>query len=161
MTEREQRRLENHRLAVLEHAVEVTGTVAQTCRYFGISRQTFYKWLRRYGARIRLHGEGLPVGVPESMTPTGISVGSGWGLGVVSRACAWAALRRCRQIGCPSQGGHRSMFPSGPGRRTPPASIVFEDTAVGEHSQHPVAEPLQDLAPEPVDRPGRRPPISP
>ncbi len=48
MTEREQRRLENHRLAVLEHAVEVTGTVAQTCRYFGISRQTFYKWLRRY-----------------------------------------------------------------------------------------------------------------
>ncbi|MEW2386620.1 IS481 family transposase [Micromonospora sp. NPDC047707] len=37
-----------HRLAVLRHAEEVTGNVAQTCRYYGISRQTFYKWLRRY-----------------------------------------------------------------------------------------------------------------
>ena len=48
MTEREQRRLVNHRLAVLQHAEEVTGNVARTCRYYGISRQTFYKWLRRY-----------------------------------------------------------------------------------------------------------------
>ena len=48
MTEHEQRRLVNHRLAVLQHAAEVTGNVARTCRYYGISRQTFYKWLRRY-----------------------------------------------------------------------------------------------------------------
>lgn len=48
MTEREQRRLVNHRMAVLEHAREVTGNVAQTCRYYGISRQTFYKWRNRY-----------------------------------------------------------------------------------------------------------------
>ena len=48
MTEREHQRLVNHRLAVLRHAEEVTGNVAQTCRYFGISRQTFYQWLRRY-----------------------------------------------------------------------------------------------------------------
>ncbi len=48
MTEHEQRRLVNHRLAVLQHAEEVTGNVARTCRYYGISRQTFYKWLRRY-----------------------------------------------------------------------------------------------------------------
>lgn len=48
MTEHEQRRLVNHRLSVLQHAAEVTGNVAQTCRYYGISRQTFYKWLRRY-----------------------------------------------------------------------------------------------------------------
>ena len=33
---------------MLQHAVEVTGNVSQTCRYYGISRQTFYKWLRRY-----------------------------------------------------------------------------------------------------------------
>jgi transposase-like protein len=26
----------------------VTGNVAQTCRYYGIGRQTFYVWLRRY-----------------------------------------------------------------------------------------------------------------
>jgi transposase len=38
----------NHRLAVIRHAEEVTGNVSQTCRYFGISRQTFYVWLRRY-----------------------------------------------------------------------------------------------------------------
>lgn len=48
MTEHEQRRLVNHRLAILHHAVEVTGNVAQTCRYHGIGRQTFYKWLGRY-----------------------------------------------------------------------------------------------------------------
>lgn len=48
MTEHEQRRLVRHRLAVLQHAEDVTGNVAQTCRYYGISRQTSYKWLRRY-----------------------------------------------------------------------------------------------------------------
>lgn len=48
MTEHEQRRLVNHRLGVLEHAAEVTGNVSQTCRYYGISRPTFYKWLRRF-----------------------------------------------------------------------------------------------------------------
>ena len=48
MTGRDQQRLVNHRLAVIRHAEEVTGNVAQTCRYFGITRQTFYVWLRRY-----------------------------------------------------------------------------------------------------------------
>jgi transposase InsO family protein len=48
MTEQMQRRLVAHRLAVLQHAAEVTGNVARTCRYYGISRNTFYKWLRRY-----------------------------------------------------------------------------------------------------------------
>ncbi|MFL6098590.1 MAG: IS481 family transposase [Actinomycetales bacterium] len=37
-----------HRLAVLQHAEEVTGNVSMTCRYFGISRQVFYTWRRRY-----------------------------------------------------------------------------------------------------------------
>ena len=32
MTEREQQRLVRHRLAVLQHAEEVTGNVSQTCR---------------------------------------------------------------------------------------------------------------------------------
>jgi len=35
-------------LAVLRHAEEVTGNVALTCRYFGISRPTFYKWRDRF-----------------------------------------------------------------------------------------------------------------
>ncbi len=38
------------RLAVLRHVDEVTGNVAMTCRYFGISRQLYYTWLRRYRA---------------------------------------------------------------------------------------------------------------
>jgi hypothetical protein len=53
MTEIEQQRKVRHRLAVLRHAQEVTGSVSKTCRYYGISRPTFYKWLHRYEA----HGE--------------------------------------------------------------------------------------------------------
>src|SRR2546421_514590 len=33
---------------MIQHVEEVTGNVAMTCRYFGISRHTFYRWLRRY-----------------------------------------------------------------------------------------------------------------
>lgn len=38
------------RLAVLRHVEEVSGNVAMTCRYYGISRQTDNGWLRRYEA---------------------------------------------------------------------------------------------------------------
>ena len=48
MDEREQQRKIRHRLAILRHCEEVTGNLAQTCRYYGISRPTFYKWLHRY-----------------------------------------------------------------------------------------------------------------
>lgn len=40
------------RLAIIQHAEEVPGNVAMTCRYYGISRQVYYTWLRRY----REHG---------------------------------------------------------------------------------------------------------
>ena len=46
------------RLAMLRHVEEVTGNVALTCRYFGISRQLYYIWLRRY------HADG-----PEGLRP--------------------------------------------------------------------------------------------
>jgi transposase len=48
MDEREQQRTARHRLAVLRHAEQVTGDVAATCRYYGISRRCFYQWKRRY-----------------------------------------------------------------------------------------------------------------
>jgi transposase len=48
VTEKELARAAAHRLAIIRHAQEVTGNVAMTCRYFGITRQAFYKWLRRY-----------------------------------------------------------------------------------------------------------------
>src|SRR5215831_8654138 len=38
------------RLAIIRHAEELTGNVALTCRYYGISRTVFYRWLRRYEA---------------------------------------------------------------------------------------------------------------
>ena len=38
----------NRRLAVLQHAEEISGNVAATCRYYGISRNVFYRWKRRY-----------------------------------------------------------------------------------------------------------------
>lgn len=48
MTERDQQRVVSRRLAILRRAEEVTGNVSQTRRYFGITRQTFYVWLRRF-----------------------------------------------------------------------------------------------------------------
>jgi len=48
MTERELDRHAAHRLAIIRHAQELTGNVSKTCRYYGISRQVYYKWLRRY-----------------------------------------------------------------------------------------------------------------
>ena len=50
MTEREFARRARHRLAVLRDAEEVSGNVAATCRYYGISRQCFYTWRRRFEA---------------------------------------------------------------------------------------------------------------
>jgi transposase len=48
MTERELSRAAARRLAIIRHAEEVTGNVALTCRYYGISRTLYYTWRRRY-----------------------------------------------------------------------------------------------------------------
>lgn len=53
MTKGEQARLWAWRLRVIKEADTETRNVARTCRYFGISRQAFYRWKRRYEA----HGE--------------------------------------------------------------------------------------------------------
>lgn len=37
-----------HRLAWFRHAKEVSGSVAKTCRYYGISRNRYYRWYSRY-----------------------------------------------------------------------------------------------------------------
>jgi transposase InsO family protein len=50
VTEQQLLRMAKRRLAVLRHAEEITGNVSLTCRYYGISRQVFYKWRRRYEA---------------------------------------------------------------------------------------------------------------
>ena len=47
-SEKELVRRARRRLAVLQHAEEVSGSVAATCRYYGISRTVFYRWKKRY-----------------------------------------------------------------------------------------------------------------
>lgn len=48
MTEQELERGARRRLAVIRHAQEVSHNVSKTCRYYGISRNLYYKWYRRY-----------------------------------------------------------------------------------------------------------------
>ena len=48
VTERELARGAARRLAIIRHVQEVTGNVALTCRYYGITRQCYYVWFRRY-----------------------------------------------------------------------------------------------------------------
>jgi transposase-like protein len=51
VTKQELSRRARRRLAIIRHAGEVTGNVALTCRYYGISRQIYYQWYRRYQAQ--------------------------------------------------------------------------------------------------------------
>jgi transposase-like protein len=48
--ERQLERRAKHKMAVLRHVQEVSGNIAATCRYYGISRQCYYHWLKRYEA---------------------------------------------------------------------------------------------------------------
>jgi transposase len=48
MSNADQRRLTAWRFKVLRQAEERARNVAWTCRHFGISRKTFYKWKRRF-----------------------------------------------------------------------------------------------------------------
>ncbi len=48
MNEQELQRGARHRLAVIRHCQEVTHNVSKTCRYYGISRSCYYRWLQRY-----------------------------------------------------------------------------------------------------------------
>ena len=65
MTKTEQTRLMTWRLKVLQRAGEAPRTVARTCRHFGISRQTFYKWKQRFDE----HGEAGLVRSPATAAP--------------------------------------------------------------------------------------------
>jgi transposase-like protein len=48
MTKVEHLRLVTWRLKILRHATDENRTVAHTCRCFGISRKTYYKWEQRF-----------------------------------------------------------------------------------------------------------------
>ena len=53
MTKAEHARLVAWRSKFLQHAADEPRSVAYTCRHFGISRKTFYKWRQRH----REHGD--------------------------------------------------------------------------------------------------------
>ena len=64
MTKNEQIRLTHWRFKVLQQAGEAR-SVARTCRHHGISRNTFYKWRRRFaetwrGWALQPAGEAAP-----------------------------------------------------------------------------------------------------
>ena len=69
MDEQEHQRKIRHRLTMIPHAEEVTGNVAMTCRYYGISRPCFYKWLHRYeelGEEGLRNGSSRPLNCPRA-----------------------------------------------------------------------------------------------
>src|SRR6202521_5073522 len=76
MNKNEQNRVVAWRLKLLRQAKNMPRSVAQTCRHFGLSRKTFYKWR----ARFKSHGEaGLcdrpraPLHCPKATSRTVIS----------------------------------------------------------------------------------------
>jgi Helix-turn-helix domain len=66
------------RLAVLRHVEEITGNVAMTCRYFGISRRLCYVWLRQYRDERVPAAEGQPPATPVEVLgrPSGPGAGA-------------------------------------------------------------------------------------
>lgn len=68
MSEQELTRRAKRRLAIIHHVEEITGNVSMSCRYFGISRRTYYRWLQRYE---ELGIEGLKDRSPRPHTSPG------------------------------------------------------------------------------------------
>ncbi len=63
----------NRKLKALNHAIE-SGNISKTCRYFGISRETFYRWKRAYeseGERGLINSKPCPEN-PKLRTPAAI-----------------------------------------------------------------------------------------
>jgi transposase InsO family protein len=72
MTQVEQRDV-SRKLRVLTHAQE-SGNVSRTCRYFGVSRETFYQWKKAYerdGERALINSKPCPQN-PKLRTPAHI-----------------------------------------------------------------------------------------
>ena len=86
MTERELERRAQRRLAVLRHVEEVSGNVAATCRYYGISRQCYVRLVAPLRSRRTRRVEG-PL---EPATPLAADDPGGGGL---SCATDFAARR--------------------------------------------------------------------
>lgn len=76
MTKSEQRRLTAWRWRLLTHASAGSRSVAGTCRHFGVSRKTFYKWRKRLtdqGVAALCDRPRTPRTSPRATTPEVIS----------------------------------------------------------------------------------------
>ena len=76
MTKAEQARRLAWRFKVLQQACEQSRNVARTCRHFGISRQAYYRWKRRYdahGAAGLADRSSRPVRSPQATPPEVVS----------------------------------------------------------------------------------------
>jgi len=111
MDEREQQRKVRHRLAIIRHADEITGNVAATCRYFGISRPCFYKWLRRYeelGEAGLRDGSSAPLNSPKATRPEVVSkiiyLRQHYHFGPRKSPCTWTDITTSRSAP-PASGG--------------------------------------------------------
>jgi transposase InsO family protein len=76
MTKAEQARRLAWRFKVVQQACEQSRNVARTCRHFGISRQAYYRWKRRYdahGAAGLADRSSRPVRSPQATPPEVVS----------------------------------------------------------------------------------------
>jgi len=76
MTKDQQRRLTAWRWRLLAHAGESSRGIAQTCRHFGLSRKTFYKWKKRlaeHGAAGLCDRARTPLRSPRATPPEVVS----------------------------------------------------------------------------------------
>ena len=76
MTKAEQARRMAWRFKVLQQVCEQSRNVARTCRHFGISRQAYYRWKRRYeahGAAGLADRPSRPVRSPNATPPEVVS----------------------------------------------------------------------------------------
>ena len=121
MTKAEQARLVAWCLRILQHAESEPRCVAQTCRYFGISRTAFYRWKKRFDK----HGEaGLadrartPHHSPRATSPAVVSKILYLRQNYHFRAYRIAAyLQRFHQVEIARSSVHRILFKHGMGRR--------------------------------------------
>ena len=101
MTKGEQARLTAWRLKVLQHAADQQN-VARVCRWFGISRQSFYKWKRRHAE----HGD------------------ANWEFAVSGPIRTWKTFRSLETLGRPAVSGSWSATERQVPIATSPASLM-------------------------------------
>ena len=94
MNKNEQNRVVAWRLKLLRQANDLPRGVAQTCRHFGLSRKTFYKWRARY----KTHGDaGYAIG------PERLFIALGQPLARLSpRSCICESATDLVQLGLPA-----------------------------------------------------------